>query len=90
MEVTFETDNRDLHTTELLIMAGNVNTDNVHVELTIEVDPFELMENAIENYDNSMVMNLWTLFKANLERLTDENLWDDFKTRMDQYTETEP
>lgn len=74
MDYTIETDNRDLNTTELLIMAGDVNKDNVHVELTVEVDPFELVQNAIDNLPEDISVSV-------------QVLWDQFIERMKAYTE---
>ena len=48
-----ETDNRDINTTKLYLSDGNY----------IEIDPIELMENAIENTDNPTLMHQFKTYE---------------------------
>lgn len=83
MDYIIEIDNRDLHTTELQIMTHQPAGGRTILgfELTVEVDPFELVENAIDNLPEDIAVSavvLWNKFLEDLKKYTD---WSDLVDR---------
>lgn len=68
MKAIFEMDNRDLNTTELTVYRDG------KITAVVEVDPFELTENAIDNLPDDIQVSVRVL-------------WDQFIERMKAYTE---
>jgi hypothetical protein len=70
MKAIFEMDNRDLNTTELTVYRDG------KITAVVEVDPFELVRNAIDNLPEDISVSVIVL-------------WEDFLKRMKEYTDQE-
>lgn len=68
MQSIFEMNNRDLNTTELTVYRDG------KITAVVEVDPFELTENAIDNLPDDIQVSVRVL-------------WDQFIERMKSYTD---